>query len=68
METEFDWSVDDEDAAVTGPGSLLSTNEAGHYVVTAQQPGAVLQSVTCSFLAPGSVVSSNQSINPFVSC
>jgi hypothetical protein len=36
---------------------LENLNEAGHYVVTAHQPGAVVQSVKCSFLAPGSVVS-----------
>jgi len=29
-------------------------NEAGHYVVTAQPAGSVIQSVKCSFLAPGS--------------
>eukprot|EP00557_Chaetoceros_sp_GSL56_P001459 CAMPEP_0176497610 /NCGR_PEP_ID=MMETSP0200_2-20121128/11820_1 /TAXON_ID=947934 /ORGANISM="Chaetoceros sp., Strain GSL56" /LENGTH=1475 /DNA_ID=CAMNT_0017895643 /DNA_START=101 /DNA_END=4528 /DNA_ORIENTATION=- len=56
METELDWSVvDDEDATASGPGALGSANEAGHYVVSVQQPGAVLQSVKCSFLAPGSV-------------
>lgn len=34
---------------------LANLNEAGHYVVTAHQPGAVVHSVKCSFLAPDSV-------------
>jgi hypothetical protein len=60
METEIDWyaAEDEDDVTARGPNSSLSsTNEAGHYVVTAQPPGAVLHSVKCSFLAPGSVVS-----------
>ena len=36
---------------------IANINEAGHYVVTAHPTGAVIKSVKCSFLAPGSLVS-----------
>ena len=62
MDTELDWSVDGEDAATTLPDSKQVTNEAGHYVVTVQQPGAVLQSIKCSFLSPGSVVRRKETV------
>jgi hypothetical protein len=46
-----------KDAALGQESEAADLKEAGHYVVTAQEPGAVVQSVKCSFLAPGSVVS-----------
>ena len=34
-----------------------SSNDAGHYVVTAQRAGVVILAKRCSFLSPNSIVS-----------
>jgi len=43
------------------PPNNDNTDEAGHYVVTAHNPGGVIVSTKCSFVEPDSIVSVNVS-------